>query len=146
MRQSCGPFGPTNRSARVIGSTDPTGKQSRGPAVWVGDIDELWKFPRPTGRGGPWHDSAVEAGRSSDSYLMGGYDRNRMELSHDCLQPVQVTIEIDPTGDARWFAFATFEASAGKPLSHDFPEGFSWQWVRLRIDRDCRATTVFTYR
>jgi hypothetical protein len=73
------------------------------------DIDELWKFPRPLWPGGPWHDSAVEAGRSSDPYLMGGYDRKRMELSHE------------------------------------FPEGFSWQWVRLRIDRDCRATAVFTY-
>ena len=58
------------------------------------------------GRGGPWHDSAVEAGRSSDPYLMGGYDRKRMELSHDCMQPVRVTIEIDPTGD--WQSTAVF--------------------------------------
>ena len=146
VRQSFGPLGPDDHSSRVIGSTDPNGKLSRGPAVWVGDIDELWKFPRPTGRGGPWHDSAVEAGRPSDPYLTGGYDRKRMELFHDCEEPLRVTIEIDPTGDASWFDYATLEAPVGKNLAHEFPEGFSCQWVRLRLDRDCQATAVFTYR
>ena len=144
--QSSKPFGPDDDSSRVIGSTDPTGKQSRGPAVWVGDIDELWKLPRPTGRGGPWHDSPVEAGRPSDPYLMGGYDHKRMEFSHDGTHPVRVTIEIDPTGDAMWLPYATLEAPAGTPLTHDFPQGFSCQWVRLRTDHGCRATAVFTFR
>jgi hypothetical protein len=132
-------------ASRVIGSTDTTGDSSHGPAVWVGDIDELWKLPKPTGRGGPWHGTVVEPGVPSDPYLMGGYDRKRVELSHDSGRTAQITIEIDPTGDGEWFAYATLDVPAGKTVTSEFPPGFLAQWVRLRADAACQATAIFMY-
>jgi len=130
-------------AARVIGGR---GAAAGGPAVWVGDVDELWKFPRPTGRGGPWRDAAVRAGVPSDPYLMGGYDRKTLELSHDAARPVRVVVEIDPAGDGDWHPYATLEVPAGAPLVHEFPTGFSAQWVRCTAGDDCRATATLTYR
>lgn len=138
------PDGSTGVS-RVIGSTDTTGQRSLGPAVWVGDIDELWKLPKPTGRGGPWHRTAVEPGVPSDPYLMGGYDRKRLEISHGAGQTVRIAVEIDPTGDGEWFAYATLDVPAGETVAHEFPPGFLAQWVRLRADAACRATAIFMY-
>jgi hypothetical protein len=132
--------------SRVIGSTDASGKTSQGPAVWVGDIDELWKLPKPTGRGGPWRDTAVEPGEPSDPYLMGGYDQKFLELSHSGSKAVGVTVEIDPTGDGEWFEYALLNVPVGETVEHLFPEGFLTQWVRFRADSACRATTVLTYR
>ncbi len=132
--------------SRVVGRTEASGASSLGPAVWVGDIDELWLLPRPTGQGGPWHDTPVEAGVPSDPYLMGGYDTKSLELSHDASTPVRVTIEVDPTGDGDWFAYTTLDVGAGKPVDHRFPDGFLAQWVRLTADSPCRATATLTYR
>ena len=44
-------------------------------SLWFGGIDDLWKFGKPTGVGGPWKDTAVKAGVPSDPYLMTGYDK-----------------------------------------------------------------------
>jgi hypothetical protein len=128
--------------ARVIG----WGKvPARDSPVWVGDIDELWKFPKPTGRGGPWHGAAVTAGEPSDRYLMAGYDKKRLEVSHGASEPVNVTVEIDPAGDGVWFSYATLAIPAGESVTHPFPTGFSAHWVRLMTDKPCTATATFTY-
>jgi hypothetical protein len=132
--------------ARIFAASAPADTATSGPAVWVGDIDELWKLPPPTGRGGPWHDTIVSAGTVSDPYLMGGYGEKQLELAHDAASPVPVTIEVDPTGDGAWFEYATLAATAGAPTLHVFPDGFAAQWVRLRAAAACRITATFTYR
>jgi hypothetical protein len=127
---------------RVIGDGEP---EDAGTAVWVGDIDELWKFPKPTGRGGPWHATTVQKGEPSDRYLMAGYDRKRLEISHEATEAVNVAVEVDPAGDGKWFPYATLAVPAGEKLSHTFPAGFSAQWVRLVADKACTATATFIY-
>ena len=47
------------------------------------------------GRGGPWCHTAVTPGRPSEPYLMNGYDRKRVELSHDAAEEVTITIEVN---------------------------------------------------
>jgi hypothetical protein len=135
----CGVRQAPGDTSRVLG--DP----ARGAAVWVGDIDELWKLPRPTGRGGPWHGTAVAAGTASDPYLMAGYDKKRLELAHDATAPVAFEVEIDPAGDGRWLPYATLDVPAGDTLTHAFPAGFHAQWVRLVPAAACRATATFVY-
>jgi hypothetical protein len=128
--------------ARVIGS----GKVPSGDApVWVGDVDDVWRFPKPTGRGGPWHETTAEAGAPSDPYLMAGYDKKQLEVSHDVAEPVTVTVEIDPAGDGEWFPYATLEVPSGTKIEHAFPAGYSAHWVRLVPDKACTATATFTY-
>lgn len=133
-------------SSRVFASGDPSGVAVTGPAVWIGDIDELWKLPPPTGRGGPWHDTPVAAGAASDPYLMGGYCKKLLEIAHDAGDSVPVTIEIDPTGDGVWFEYAKLDVAADAATAHTFPDGFAAQWVRLRAAAPCRITATFTYR
>ncbi len=129
------------RVIRLPGTED----SSRGLVLCLGDIDELWKFPKPTGRGGPWHESAVAAGEPGDPYLMAGYDRKRLDVSHDDVGPVNVTVEVDPAGEGKWFAYATLEVPPGEAVSHEFPAGFSAHWVRLVADKTCTATATFIY-
>ncbi len=128
---------------RVIGRGEAAGGMDA--PVWVGDIDELWKFPKPTGCGGPWHETVVKAGEPSDPYLMAGYDRKRVEISHKADGLVNVTVEIDPVGDGTWFPYATLKVPGGETVKHEFPTGFSAHWVRLVADRSCTATATFTY-
>jgi hypothetical protein len=113
--------------------------------LWFGDIDDLWKLGKPTGIGGPWHESAVQAGEPSDPYLMTGYDRKTLSLRHDSEQPVTVCVEVDVAADGRYVEYARFVVQPGERFMHVFPEGYAVHWVRLTADRDTIATAVFRY-
>ncbi|MCL4678151.1 MAG: hypothetical protein KJ017_06110 [Alphaproteobacteria bacterium] len=113
--------------------------------LWFGDIDDLWKLGRPTGQGGPWHDSAIRAGEPSDPYLMTGYDRKTLTLRHQSDQPITVTVEVDVTADGRYVPYARLQVPPGEPLLHEFPAGYAAHWVRLTADRDTTATATFVY-
>lgn len=74
-------------------------------AVWTGAIDDLWKLGKPTGRGGPWKDTAVEANQPSDPYLIGFYDQRTLSLSHDSKGAVTFTVEVELIGHGPWMKY-----------------------------------------
>jgi len=115
-------------------------------ALWFGDVDDLWKFGKPVGTGGPWHNSDVAADEPSDAYLMAGYDEKSVELSHDAQETVAFSLEVDLAADGTWLRYAKFDVPPGKPFIHTFPQGYSAHWVRLKADRACKASAVFAYR
>jgi hypothetical protein len=124
----------------------PNGQYFAGDVagLWFGAIDDIWQLGKPTGRGGPWRETAVAAGVPSDPYLMTGYDRKSVELSHDAEGTVNFTIEVN--FDHRGFRnYDTIAVPTGKTVAHEFPTGYSAHWVRLRTDRTCAATATFLY-
>ena len=114
-------------------------------AVWCGVVDDLWQLGKPRGEGGPWKDTAVKAGEPSDAYLMTGYDRKHLQLSHAGDGTINVTVEIDPDGTGLWCPYRTFAVPAGDVVAYDFPEGFGAYWVRFTADRDVTATAWLRY-
>ena len=103
-------------------------------AVWVGAVDDLWMFGKPVGVGGPWKDSAVAAGQPSEPYLLTGYDRKTLTLSHQSAQPVRMKVEVDLTGTGTWVTYASFEVPAGKPVVHPFADGYQAYWLRVSAE------------
>ncbi len=116
-----------------------------GQGVWLGDIDDLWKMGKPRGVGGPWKQTAVVAGEPSDPYLMYGYDHKIVELNHDALAPVTMTLEVDVLADGTWHTFSTVPVPAGQMVKYEFPAGYSAHWIRVRSDTACHATARFIY-
>lgn len=114
-------------------------------AVWAGAIDDLWKLGKPTGQGGPWKDTAVQAGEASDPYLIGFYDKKSLTLKHDLDEAVNFTIEAEPIGHGPWMTVETLSVQPGKQLDYQFPDGFQARWVRFKTDKDCTATTWLVY-
>ncbi|HKK18227.1 MAG TPA: hypothetical protein VJ952_06050, partial [Opitutales bacterium] len=110
-------------------------------ALWAGVIDDLWKLGKPRGIGGPWKNTAVEAGEVSDPYLMTAYDRKSLSLKTS--EPAKITAEIDINGNGKWVTYRTFEVDG--EASHIFPDAFSAYWIRFRSDRDCTATATLRY-
>ncbi len=115
-------------------------------AVWVGVVDDLWKLGKPVGRGGPWKDTVVKAGTASDPYLMTGYDRKTLELSHRADKPVNITVEVDIHGDGLWAKYRSFQVEPGQALRYEFPAAFQAYWIRFICDADCTATAQLTYQ
>jgi hypothetical protein len=113
--------------------------------LWFGKTDDLWRFGRPQGWGGPWWKEPVRAGEPSDPYLMTGYDQKVIHLVHGADGTVRFTLEADFLGDGSWETYDTFEVAAGEYAHHEFPPGYSAHWLRVTVDRDCRATAYLTY-
>ncbi len=115
-------------------------------ALWFGQIDDLWKMGKPVGDGGPWKDTSVRPDVPSDPYLMTGFDRKVLRLSHRHSAPVRFKIEIQETHREFWRPYGMFEVAPGQELVHEFPEGFSALWVRVSADTETIATAQFEYR
>ena len=126
-------------SEHVVRSTDGQA------ALWVGTIDDLWQLGKPRGEGGPWHDTQVAAGKPSDPYLMMGYDKKSFTVSHDGVEPVTVTLEVDITGEGSWQPWASLTVAPDSKSRGQFPDGFQAYWVRAVADRDCVASVQFRY-
>jgi hypothetical protein len=127
-------------AGEFIKSTD--GKVS----LWLGASDDLWSFGKVQGDGGPWKDTAVAAGQPSDPYLLAGYDRKSLRLSHDRTSPLEIRVEVDLTGTGLWVLYQTFDVPPGKGLEHLFPTGFNAYWIRATASADAKATAVLRMR
>lgn len=114
-------------------------------AVWFGNVDDLWRMGAPSGVGGPWKNSSVTNGVASDPYLMFGYERKELELSHSNASPVTFAIEVDFAADNSWSPYAQITVPAGQTVKHVFPDGYSAHWVRVKSDTTTTATAQFTY-
>ncbi|HYF37494.1 MAG TPA: hypothetical protein VD994_19490 [Prosthecobacter sp.] len=114
-------------------------------SLWLGVVDDLWRFGKARGSGGPWFDTPVQAGAPSDPYLMTGFDRKILTLSHDATGPVHVRVEVDIAGTGFWCTYGEYKVPAGEALTHTFPDGFGAYWVRTVADQDCKATAQFSY-
>lgn len=115
-------------------------------AVWVGVIDDLWKLGKPTGRGGPWKDTSVNANEPSDPYLIGFYDQRSLRLSHQSDKAITFTIEVEPVGHGPWMVYQEVTIAPGEAFEHTFPDYFQSRWIRFRSNTDCTATAWLEYR
>lgn len=113
--------------------------------IWMGRTDDLWKLGKPKGWGGPWWENDVVADSPSDPYLMTGFDKKVLHLSHDAATPVTFKIEVDYMGNAKWKSYVKIEVPADGYVPHVFPDGFSAHWARVTASADCRATAQFHY-
>ena len=114
-------------------------------AVWVGAVDDLWAFGKPTGVGGPWKDTAITAGTPSDPYLLTGYDQKKLSVAHTAPTSVRVRVEVDLAGTGSWVNYTTLDVPAGKSVDHTFPAGYQAYWLRVIADSPTTATAQLTY-
>ena len=114
-------------------------------AVWAGVIDDLWKLGKPRGRGGPWKNTAVNAGEPSDPYLMGFYDRRKLSLSHSLDAATTFVIEVEPVGHGPWMKYMEVTVRQGETFEHQFPDNFQSRWVRFTADKATTATAWLNY-
>ena len=127
-------------NSHIVRSTD--GKA----AVWLGVVDDLWSLGKPIGVGGPWKNTAVQPGVASDPYLLTGYDRKTVTLSHTSAAPVRFSVEVDLTGTGQWVNYRSFDVAAGQSLAHAFPAAYQAYWLRVVAESATTATVWLDYK
>ena len=114
-------------------------------ALWFGKTDDLWRLGKPVGCGGPWRETAVQAGAPSDPFLMTNFDHKTLSLSHTAADRVTFTVEVDFLATGTWHEYGNFVVDPGGMSRHEFPAGYAAHWIRLRANRACTATAQLTY-
>ena len=114
-------------------------------AVWVGAADDLWKLGKPRGHGGPWLNTAVQKGVTSDPYLMTGYDKKSLKLTNHGAKAVRVCVLLDVAGDGRTSAYKVIEVPAGGEVAHVFESWLNAYWIRFVADEDAVLSAQLTY-
>lgn len=113
-------------------------------AMWIGGVDDIWKFGQPIGSGGPWKNTSVQANSLSDCYLMTGYDKKTLTLTADKDVSITVLLHIASYATSP-VVYRVFSLKAGQTIIHEFPEGFSAHWLQVKADKDCVATAWLDY-
>ena len=130
--------GVTGKGQHCVLSKDGTG-------IWLGNVDDLWNFGPPRGVGGPCKNTPMEAQIPGDPYLMAGYINKSVSLSHDAAGDVEFTLLVDFMADDRWSVYSRIAVPKGQTGTYKFPAGYNAHWVKIAVNRDCRATAQFIY-
>jgi len=117
---------------------------THGVSMWLGGIDDIWKFGKPVGEGGVWKNTNIKSNEYSDMYLMTGYDKKTLELTADKDTKISVMIYTTHYLDAP-VLYKEIQLKAGEKLTHVFPVGFSAHWIQFKSDNDCKATAWLKY-
>ncbi len=134
--------GSDNTSHEAGGNHQSAEPQS---GIWFGKTDDLWNLGKPKGWGGPWWEDDVEAHVPSDPYLMTGFDKKVLHISHENKRAVTFTVEVDFLGCGVFKTYQTISVPARGYVPWVFPEGFSAHWIRVTSNTKCRATAQLHY-
>ena len=68
-----------------------------------------------------------------------------LHLSQGSSEAVRFKVEVDFLGDGHWKTYKEILVGPGGYEFHVFPDGYSAHWVRVAVDRPCKATAYFVY-
>ncbi len=140
-----------NWNGQLILATDETTMLANPMAgrsqsnLWFGTVDNLKEWGATNGWGGPWMKDAVKAGQPSDAFLINGFEKKILHLSHDANEAVTFTMEIDKAGNNKWETYKTITVGAKGYDYFIFPTDFSANWIRIKSNKDCIASAFFHF-
>jgi hypothetical protein len=115
--------------------------------LWFTSLDTPDKLGPAIGRGSVWVDEPVKAGVASDPFLLAGFAKRAVFLSHDGAAATTFTLEVDERGDGQWKAWRDVALKADEPARWvEIPADVAGSWIRAKSSRDvAKASATFQY-
>jgi len=115
--------------------------------LWFTALDAPDKLGPAIGRGSVWVDEPVKAGVPSDPFLLAGFAKRAVFLSHDGAAATTFTLEVDERGDGQWKAWRDVALKADEPARWvEIPADVAGAWIRAKASRDvAKASVTFQY-
>ncbi len=135
--------------------------------LWFGTLEQVGRWGRPSGWGGPWLHDPVAPHTPSDPFLVGGFEHRCLHLSADPMapspassspapspscpspsesdKPIQVALELDPDGSGQWKPYLSLSVPQGGYAWHVLPKSVQAVWMRLQVDRPARMSAQFHF-
>ena len=115
--------------------------------LWFTALDTPDKLGPAIGRGSVWVDEPIKAGVPSDPFLLAGFAKRAVFLSHDGVAVTTIALEVDARGDGEWKSWRTVTLKAGEAsVWLEIPAALPGAWIRAKADRDvAKASVTFQY-
>ena len=115
--------------------------------LWFTSLDRPDRLGPALGRGSVWVDEPVKAGVASDPFLLAGFAKRAVFLSHDGEAATAFALEIDALGDGQWKPWRSLALKAGEASAWlEIPAAVAGAWIRVKADRDvAKASATFQY-
>ena len=115
--------------------------------LWFTSLDTPDKLGPAIGRGSVWVDEPVKAGVASDPFLLAGFAKRAVFLSHDGAAATTFTLEVDARGDGQWKAWRDVALKADETTRWtEIPSELAGAWIRVTANRGiAKASTAFQY-
>jgi hypothetical protein len=106
------------------------------------NIDDLWKYGKPSGWGALWRNEKVAAKTVSYPFLMNGFDKKIIHFTHQTSTACSFTIQVDLLGNGTWVNYKQVKVQAKGYCYEIFPDGYSAQWLRVISNNEVDSCTV----
>jgi len=115
--------------------------------LWFTSLDTPDKLGPAIGRGSVWVDEPVKGGVPSDPFLLAGFAKRAVFLSHDGVSPTTFSLEIDERGSGEWKAWRDVTLKSGENSAWlEIPATVTGEWIHVKADRDvAKASATFQY-
>ena len=111
--------------------------------LWFVEPKQLDDLGPVIGRGGVWVNEAVKANVASDAFLVSGFARRGLHLSHNSDVEATIEIAIDVNGDGRWSNVKSVKVGGGRSSWIDLNDIGPAIWMRLTSDQDINDATAW---
>lgn len=109
--------------------------------LWFGDFEELKSWGPRNAAGSIYMNDQVEGDVPSDPFLINGFPQKMVHLVSD--RPVTFSLEVDRKGSGQFKEYKRIKTSGY--TSYIFPKDFEGQWIRVVVDKSCKASVSFQF-
>lgn len=113
--------------------------------LWFTPLSKPDELGPATADGAVWVKEDVKAGVPSDPILFAGWKYRQGWLDNKGNSPVTFTYEADAAGDNNWQVLREVTLKPGEQANIIFNAREKGEWIRVKADKDTKATAVFTY-
>lgn len=110
-------------------------------AIKFGDIEDIWKGGKPTGKGYIWYKEATTTGTNSTAMLIRGYDKKTLHFYNQGAAAVNVAVKIVSYSDV--YTLATVAVAQNTLVTYSIPDGVGADWMHLATDADNTTMTAW---
>jgi len=111
--------------------------------LWFIKPQQLDELGPVVGRGAVWLQDKIEGSAPSDPFLISGFERRSLNLTHHTASEATITIEYDERGTGQWQKWSEVILPARGAVWLNLSDAPQAVWIRLTSDRDLEQATAW---
>jgi len=128
---------------KMKGTLDGPGQSNSN--LWFVPINKLNQFGPNTSEGAIWISENIKADVFSEPFLFAGWDLRSSWIKNEGSKSITFSFEVDKKGNNSWSALKNITVLPDNTANVVFSEKETGEWVRVKVDKDTKATVQFSY-
>jgi hypothetical protein len=128
---------------KVKGNIEGPGQSNSN--LWFTSLEKPDQLGPNTAEGAVWLSDHVKAGKYSEPFLFAGWEFRSAWIKNEGNMAATFTFEVDKSGTNNWSSLKVVKLEGSEAVIIAFTPEESGEWIRVKTDRDTKATVHFTF-